>query len=557
MVDSPAQLAWERQYRRVQLEFDPDAALPRLAELARTPLGDAVKADLEQTALEKDEAAGRSQMGIPLRKAPLSRDNLQRLARMAPHSGIRRVDTYPLTWWHRSVAAILLLCFFAAAGWSGWAYFKNRNLSHTLTVTGATEMRVKAAVAMQASGNWQTVTEMTGMPFQVPVEVGKDHRLVLYGDDEKVAMKTLDLDPVEDHLTVQLAVEADEEEQSLGYLVATNDRRDVLHNHKITVRNALFSQTVDAANTLNLAPGQWQVKVETNEKSPEGNQPVSIGGSKWQSVTLKAGKKAYLKFNTDAYFRDRLKNGGYGPQMVSMPAGTFTMGSPDSEVRRGADEGPQHTVSLKAFAIGRYEVTFAEYDAFCEATGGEKPDDEGWGRGSRPVINVSWDDARTYAQWLSEQTNTTYRLSTEAEWEYAARAGSRTAYYWGNDIRDACGYANVYDETSKQLIQYDWEHASCRDHFVQTAMVGMFAANAYGLYDMTGNVWEWVSDWYAEDYYVNSPIDNPTGPEKGVSRVVRGGSWSFDPSNLRSANRYRFDPANRYVSLGFRLARTP
>jgi formylglycine-generating enzyme required for sulfatase activity len=207
--------------------------------------------------------------------------------------------------------------------------------------------------------------------------------------------------------------------------------------------------------------------------------------------------------------------------------------------------------------MSRHEVTFDQYDAFCEATGREKPDDGGWGRGSRPVINVSWEDARDYAAWLSEQSSAEYRLPTEAEWEYAARAEEQAAYYWGNDTEQGCQHGNVHDEASSALNQFSLKSWPCNDGYGQTAPVGMFAANGFGLYDMAGNIWEWVNDWYAEDYYKNSPQDNPTGPEKGVGRVLRGGCWLIIPSDVRSAIRNWFNPASRYDYVGFRLARTP
>lgn len=134
------------------------------------------------------------------------------------------------------------------------------------------------------------------------------------------------------------------------------------------------------------------------------------------------------------------------PEMVEIPAGSFNIGSPDGEPGRDGTESPAHKVTIQRFALGLYEVTFAEYDAFALATGRKLPDDQGWGRERRPVINVSWDDAQAYAQWLSERTGKRYRLPTEAEWEYAARAKTTTARFWGDNPADACQYANVEDK---------------------------------------------------------------------------------------------------------------
>ncbi|WP_420463598.1 formylglycine-generating enzyme family protein [Candidatus Palauibacter sp.] len=209
------------------------------------------------------------------------------------------------------------------------------------------------------------------------------------------------------------------------------------------------------------------------------------------------------------------------PQMVVVPAGTFTMGSPASEEGRRDDEGPQHSVTIGApFAVGVYEVTFAEWDA-CVRTGGcggYAPADEGWGRGNRPVINVSWDNAQTYVSWLSQQTGQRYRLLSEAEWEYVARAGSRTARYWGESESGQCRYANGDDD-----------YVSCTDGHAYTAPVGSFAPNVFGLYDVIGNVLEWTQD-CSNGSHAGAPTDGSAwqSGECG-SRVLRGGSWNFTP----------------------------
>ena len=191
------------------------------------------------------------------------------------------------------------------------------------------------------------------------------------------------------------------------------------------------------------------------------------------------------------------------PELVVVPAGSFLMGSPVSETRRDDDEGPQHRVTIPApLAVGRYEVTFAEWDA-CVAAGGcpHRPDDAGWGRGrrTRPVINVSWKDAQAYVQWLSRKTGQTYRLLSEAEWEYVARAGTSTAWYWGAREAGQCGYANGADEEAKKHNS-SWTVVGCDDGYYRTAPVGRFEANAFGLYDVLGNVWEWVQDCWHESY---------------------------------------------------------
>jgi formylglycine-generating enzyme required for sulfatase activity len=199
--------------------------------------------------------------------------------------------------------------------------------------------------------------------------------------------------------------------------------------------------------------------------------------------------------------------------------------------------------------MGRYEVTFAEYDKFANATGRKKPSDSGWGRGNRPVINVSWHNATAYAKWLSEQTGQKYRLPTEAEWEYAARAGTPTKYWWGNTASHK--YANYGVNSCCRGL------AKGKDRWKHTSPVGSFAPNPFGLYDTAGNIWEWVQDWYDSDYYRNSPPHDPKGPYSGTSRVLRGGAWFFTASDCRAAVRYRVGPGRRAGDLGFRLLRQP
>ena len=246
-------------------------------------------------------------------------------------------------------------------------------------------------------------------------------------------------------------------------------------------------------------------------------------------------------------FRDTLSGGGQGPQMVTLPTGSFQMGSPRTETgRRGNNEGPVRTVTIsKRIAMGRYEVTFDDYDRFADATKRAKPSDSGWGRGSRPVINVSRNDAKAYAAWLSTQTGKPYRLPTEAEWEYAARAGTRTRYSWGDSI--SCSQARYGLRWSRQ----------CGNSQEGTVPLGSFAANGFGLFDMHGNVWEWVEDcWHGN--YQGAPMDGrawTSGCPGNVltSGVIRGGSWFDDSRFLRAASRYVYGSSRRAYNVGFRL----
>lgn len=224
------------------------------------------------------------------------------------------------------------------------------------------------------------------------------------------------------------------------------------------------------------------------------------------------------------------------PEMVVIPAGRFKMGS-----YLISNSQPIIAVNIsKPFLIAKYLVTFDEYELFVKAKNWDLPSDQGWGGGKRPVINISWVDATAYASWLSEVTGKSYRLPSEAEWEYAARAGTESAYYWGDNENDADNFA-WFDRNSNE----------------ETHPVGEKQSNKFDLYDMAGNVWEWVQDCY-HDKYDKAPADGSSRQEfnngDSTRRVVRGGSWYFSPVYLRSANRLWNYSITRINDLGCRLA---
>jgi formylglycine-generating enzyme required for sulfatase activity len=230
------------------------------------------------------------------------------------------------------------------------------------------------------------------------------------------------------------------------------------------------------------------------------------------------------------------------PEMVVVPAGSFIMGSPKNEKGRLYDEGPQREVTIpKPFEVAKYEVTFEEWDN-CFAEGGcsTRLSDDGWGRGRRPAIHMSWNDAKEYTDWLAKKTGKAYRLLTEAEWEYAARAGAMTPYEFGHSI-------------SKADVHFSDGHWGSAGESVE---VGSADPNAFGLYDMTGNVWEWVEDCY-RDSYEGAPDDGTALITDECSfRVLRGGSWWWLPIYVRSATRYRYVPDMRNSNIGARVARS-
>ena len=262
---------------------------------------------------------------------------------------------------------------------------------------------------------------------------------------------------------------------------------------------------------------------------------------------------------------------GFEPQMVAIKGGTFQMGSPESETDR-SDNETQHTVTVSNFSMGKYEVTVRQYLQFCTETNTNLPEwlekgnkyhvetgsdtyykDKGYRRtGSEnlPIVGVSWNDATAYAQWLSKKTGKNYRLPTEAEWEYACRAGTKTPFNTGE---------NLTTDQANYNGEYPYKNFPKGKHREKTTPVGSFAPNAWGLYDMQGNVLEWCSDWYDKDYYKNSPTQDPKGPATSPYsfRVLRGGSWTYHGQYCRSSFRDAITPDYRSNDLGFRLVFVP
>ena len=291
-----------------------------------------------------------------------------------------------------------------------------------------------------------------------------------------------------------------------------------------------------------------------------------------------------------------------GMKLTLVPSGEFLMGSGESAEETAAffkknygmdlltadffkDEHPQHRVRItKPFYLGTYHVTRGQFRQFVKDSGyktdvekGDKPGAWGWDPEKKkfgfneeyswrnvgfeqtdehPVVNVSWNDAVAFCKWLSHKEGKTYRLPTEAEWEYACRAGTTTRYSSGDDPETLAKVANVADATAKAKLPNWARPIKARDGYVFTSPIGQFKPNAFGLYDMHGNACQWCADWYGEDYYSKSPIDDPTGPDTGDVRVLRGGSWVDKPYYSRSASRSWDIPVSRGNNTGFRVVRT-
>ncbi|MEJ1354501.1 MAG: SUMF1/EgtB/PvdO family nonheme iron enzyme [Candidatus Sedimenticola sp. (ex Thyasira tokunagai)] len=301
------------------------------------------------------------------------------------------------------------------------------------------------------------------------------------------------------------------------------------------------------ANTpLQTVPGSVPLQSQPVAKRPVQEKPQvsstevpqTAPAGKFVQPEVKPAVPVIKETATGTLIQDRLTGGGRAPDMVYIRGGEFIMGSDRSQL--ASEERPSHKVSVGSFAIGRYEVTFDEYALFVRATDRKLPDDLGWGRGRRPVMNVSWDDASAYAAWLSRRTGKGYRLPTEAEWEYAAAAGSDTTYWWGFQIGE--NRANCFNCGSP------WDHKS-------TAVVGRFEANPFGLHNSAGNVMEWVADCYHGNYQ-GAPVDGSAWVDAGCrERVVRGGAFNKPGDSLRTTKRGHHDADAKLFVVGFRLAR--
>jgi len=327
-----------------------------------------------------------------------------------------------------------------------------------------------------------------------------------------------------------------------------------------------------------------QVSHAVEQKSRQQQVPWHNGSAKKPFCLggCKARPKPPPKKVKGKFFRDRLKNGSLGPKMVWIPAGSFRMG----DIQGGGldNEKPVHRVSINRFAMSRTEVTVGEFRRFVNATRykteAEKEDGcyvykSGWfalvrwyhfvkdvnwrnpyfsQNNNHPVVCVSWNDAVAYVEWLSRQTGKQYRLPTEAEWEYAARARTETARYWGNNPDEACRYANVHDRTSKKENGFIWTHHNCTDGYAKTAPVGRFKPNSFGLFDMLGNVWEWTCSKYESKYRGEEKRCTSKNHANSIRLSLRGGGWGLKPRSVRSAARGIWSLSGG-TGLGFRLAR--
>ncbi|BAI79800.1 conserved hypothetical protein [Deferribacter desulfuricans SSM1] len=261
-----------------------------------------------------------------------------------------------------------------------------------------------------------------------------------------------------------------------------------------------------------------------------------------------------LIFSNFGYTADYYIEPTTGIKFVRIPGGCFWMGDNNGNI----DEKPLHKVCVDEFYMSIYEITNEQYRKFEPKHNSGKYKGYSLNGDKQPVVNISWEDAKNFTKWLSKRNDIIFRLPTEAEWEYTARAGSRKDFYWGDNVSVICEYANVHDTTSKKTFKnFTWDNFQCNDGFAVTAPVGSFKPNKFGLYDMLGNVWEWTEDVYAHDYYLKSPLRNPKGPKpelnKENKRVIRGGGWPCKPSLVRLASRNWDYQDSISVRIGFRI----
>lgn len=309
---------------------------------------------------------------------------------------------------------------------------------------------------------------------------------------------------------------------------------DIYTNYKNKVENELITYKKRIAELENL--------IESMKGKQSASWPVTENASNSTKISSETNKNNILNDTQTQNLDFQQKNADAsknfvefcGIKMIFVRGGKFKMGSDVAD-----NEKPIHPVVLSSFFISQYPITFDIYDLYCDEMGVPKPSDMGWGRNKMPVINVSWEDAMKFCEWLTNKSGKLYRLPTEAEWEYAAKGGQ---------------YSNNYIFSgSNNLDEIAWHSGNSNG---KTHPVGLKKPNELNIYDMSGNVNEWCYDWYADDYYKNSPLENPTGPESGIEKVFRGGSWATNDKFCRAANRGLFLPNGQFKDVGFRVVTT-
>ncbi len=444
------------------------------------------------------------------------------------------------------------------------AFLRDMGLPQTDTLTPQSLRAIQAAAEQQGVAQTGSETTTAGTT-QTPAPPAANVPPPVSPDALHNAVQSGDIEVLKAAITAGVDLDARDSRGWTALMHTVNKGYLVLVSELLEAQADMDVRAPDGATALFMAAAHGHTEIiellmkagaDVTIKGPKGKTPVEVAKARYGDANtarengVSSALLALLGGMTLADWTEMQKKREqaeaearqYAGEMVAIPGGIFRMG--DLSGAGNGDETPVHSVTVPAFQLGKHEVTFAQWDA-CVADGGcggYTPDDKGWGRGSLPVIYVSWDDVQSFIDWLNSKTGGNYRLPTEAEWEYAARAGSTTEYSWGDDIGhnlancDGCGS--------------QWDDR-------QTAPVGSFPANAWGLHDMHGNVWEWVQDCW-NNSYEGAPTDGSAWTSEECSlRVFRGGSWggwADSPGTLRSANRYWRDRSSRHNYLGFRLA---
>ncbi|MBF0584001.1 MAG: SUMF1/EgtB/PvdO family nonheme iron enzyme [Magnetococcales bacterium] len=337
-------------------------------------------------------------------------------------------------------------------------------------------------------------------------------------------------------------------------------------------RKAEALEAARKAEALEAARKAEALEVARKAEAAEVARKAEALESARKAEAAEAARKAVL---AEEKAQQAIASRAINIEFTRIPSGDFRMGSSDGD----PDEQPEHKVSLPSFELGKYEVTVGQFKKFVQESGYITEAEKGGGckvlsegrwvmlpdknwqnpgitqNDNHPVVCVSWNDAMKFLEWLNNHRDgCVYRLPTEAEWEYAARGGTETRRYWGSEETSSCQYANVADRTTKNKYPA-WKTFECDDGYAETAPVGRYRANAFGVFDMLGNVSELVADYYVSSYYQGSPQHNPQGPNEGEGRVRRGGSWATESVYLRVANRDNTSPSTRTYGTGFRVAR--
>ena len=447
------------------------------------------------------------------------------------------------------------------------AFLRDMGMPQTDTLTPQALRAIQAAAEQQGIATTGGDTTAAGTT-QAPTPTATNTPPPVSPDALHNAAQAGDIEILKAALATDVDVNARDSRGRTALMHAVNKGYLLLVSELLKAQADVDIRAPDGATALFMAAAHGHTEIiellmkagaDVSIRGPQGKTPTEVAITRYGDaqaahqdgqppavLALLAGKtlsemEALERQRQEA--EAKMRQLGISIEMLAIPAGSFRMGDLSGAGNYAGSyyEIPVHTVTVPAFRLGKYEVTFAEWDA-CVADGGcngYTPDDEGWGRGTRPVINVSWDDVQFFIDWLNGKTGGNYRLPTEAEWEYAARAGTTTKYSWGDDI--GSNRANCDDCGSQ------WDDR-------QTAPVGSFPANAWGLHDMHGNVWEWVQDCW-NDNYKGAPKDGSawTGGDCGLG-VLRGGSWFLSARNLRSAVRSGNDRTYRDNDVGFRLA---